>query len=212
MSITVQVSSHPPARYVPLKGLPIDQRRGENAMWCVIATEAMLFVCMFGSYYYLGTNKDRWAHNVPPELKYPFILLAVLLSSSVVLEWGKRQVKRQRYRAGRLALWATVLIGLVFLVLQAFEYLEHWTTLTPDTDSYGSIFYVITTLHAAHVIAGLLLLAYVGVMPRYGETRRSPHRPYSTVSLYWHFVDFVWIWIVLLLYVIPAFQGHAHGH
>lgn len=212
MSTTAPVSERPPVRYRSLEGLPIDQRRGENAVWCVIATEAMLFVCMFGSYYYLGTNKDRWANNVPPSLKYPFILLAILLSSSAVLEWGKKQVTRERFEAGRWALWATVLIGLVFLVLQAFEYVDHWKTLTPDTDSYGSIFYTITTLHAAHVIAGLLLLSYVGVMPRFGETRGSPHRPYATVSLYWHFVDFVWIWVVLLLYVIPAFQGHAHGH
>jgi len=213
VSTTVaEVSTRPPGRYVPLNGLPIDQKRGEHAMWCVIATEAMLFVCMFGSYYYLGTNKDRWADNLPPSLKYPFVLLAILLSSSVVLEWGKRQVERQRFRAGRLALWATVAIGLVFLLLQAFEYVEHWKTLAPYSNSYGSIFYVITTLHAAHVIVGMLLLAYVGVLPRYGATRETPHRPYSTVSLYWHFVDFVWIWIVLLLYVIPAFQGHAHGH
>ncbi|MHB8755019.1 MAG: cytochrome c oxidase subunit 3 [Candidatus Acidiferrales bacterium] len=212
MSTVVQVASQPPSRYVSLQELPIDQHRGENAMWCLITTETMLFVCMFGSYYYLGTNKDRWATNVPPSLKYPFILLAILLASSVVLEWGKRQVKRRKFTAGRMALWITVAMGLVFLLLQAFEYLAHWKTLTPDSDSYGSIFYVITTLHAAHVIVGLLLLGYVGVMPRYGETRASPHRPYETVTMYWHFVDIIWIWVVLLLYVIPAFQGHVHGH
>ena len=79
---------------IPLDGLPVDQRRGEQAMWCVIATELMLFVCMFGSYYYLGTNKDRWAVDMPPSLKYPFFLLAILLASSVVLERGKAMVER----------------------------------------------------------------------------------------------------------------------
>jgi heme/copper-type cytochrome/quinol oxidase subunit 3 len=56
------------------------------------------------------------------------------------------------------------------------------------------------------------MLAYVGILPRYEETRDSPHRPYQAVTLYWHFVDFVWIWIVILLYVIPNFQATAYGH
>jgi cytochrome c oxidase subunit 3 len=211
VSAATQVSAGPPGRTVPLEILPIDQRRGEFGMWCLIATEFMLFVCMFGSYYYLGTNKNRWASDTPPDLKYPFFLLALLLISSAVLEWGKTNLKSARFRAARVALWGTVAIGVGFVVLQSFEYVSHWKTLTPYSDSYGSIFYTITMLHAAHVVVGLLLLAYVGVMPRFGESRGSPHRVYEVVALYWHFVDFVWIWIVLLLYVIPAFQGHSHG-
>ena len=181
-------------------------------MWCVIATEAMLFVCMFGSYYYLGTNKDRWADNVPPSLQYPFILLAILAQQQRGARVGKAAGGAAEIPRGRMALWATVRSGWCFWCCR---HSSTWITgrhSTPYSDSYGSIFYVITTLHAAHVIVGLLLLAYVGVLPRYGPTRGSPHRPYATVSLYWHFVDFVWIFIVLLLYVIPAFQGHVHGH
>lgn len=208
MSSTVQII--PPR--IKLTTLPIDQRRGVEAMWGVIATEFMLFACMFASYYYLGSNKERWANETPPALKYPFILLAILLSSSVVLRWGERQVKEERFGAGRLALWITVLLGFVFLILQAFEYTSHWKMLAPYSDSYGSIFYAITSLHAAHVIVGLLLLMYVGILPRYGPTSRSPHHVYKTVSQYWHFVDAVWILIVTLLYVIPHFQAHLYGH
>jgi heme/copper-type cytochrome/quinol oxidase subunit 3 len=171
----------------------------------------MLFVCMFGAYYFLGTNKDRWATENAPELMYPFILLAILLASSFVLHWGEQQVKAERFARGRAALWITVLMGLVFLALQGVEYYSHWSELTPYSDSYGSIFYTITTLHAAHVIAGLLLLSYVGVLPYTGRSRRSPHNAYSTVALYWHFVDFVWVFIVVLLYIAPHFQVH-HGY
>jgi heme/copper-type cytochrome/quinol oxidase subunit 3 len=203
---------HIPGRQVSLMKLPTDQRRGWYAMWCVIATEFMLFVCMFGAYYYLGTNKYRWRDEMPPHLRYPLTLLVILLSSSFVLRWGESQVKREEISLARMALWITVLLGLIFLTLQAFEYLNHWKDLTPYSDSYGSIFYAITTLHAAHVIVGLLMLSYVGILPRYGETRGSPHRVYETVALYWHFVDVVWIFIVLLLYVIPNFQGLHYGH
>lgn len=208
MSSVAQV----PERDVVLANLPIDERRGWYGMWCVIATEAMLFVCMFGAYYYLGTNKYRWAHEMPPHLRYPIILLVTLLSSSVVLKWGEDRVKGGSFSSGRAALWMTVLLGLVFLLLQAFEYTAHWKDLTPYSDSYGSIFYTITTLHALHVIVGLLMLAYVGILPRYGETVGTPHRVYSTVALYWHFVDAVWIFIVLLLYVVPNLQGLHYGH
>lgn len=208
MSSTVQI---PPPR-TSLAALPLDQRRGINAMWTVIATEFMLFVCMFGAYYYLGSNGDRWSVESPPELTLALILLAILLSSSVVLRWGEMQVKAGRYAAGRIALWVTVVMGFGFLGLQTLEYMSHWKKLTPFSDSYGSIFYAITSLHAAHVVVGLLLLMYTGVLPTYGPTRRSPHRPYETVALYWHFVDAVWVLVVTLLYVVPHFQRMHHGY
>lgn len=208
MSSTVQI---PPPR-TSLAALPLDQRRGINAMWTVIATEFMLFVCMFGAYYYLGSNGDRWSVESPPELTLALILLAILLSSSVVLRWGEMQVKAGRYAAGRIALWVTVVMGFGFLGLQTLEYMSHWKKLTPFSDSYGSIFYAITSLHAAHVVVGLLLLMYTGVLPTYGPTRRSPHRPYETVALYWHFVDAVWVLVVTLLYVVPQFQRMHHGY
>ena len=198
MSSLVQIA--PPT--TKLSALPIDQNRGIQAVWMLIATEATLFASLFGVYYYLGTNKDRWATQEPPHLVYPFILLAILLSSSVVLHWGELQVEKERYREGRIALWFTVLLGLVFLVLQGFEYASEWGHLTPDTNSYGSIFYTITTLHAAHVIVGVLVLMYVGFQPHYGFARRSPHRPYEVATLYWHFVDAVWVVVFLVVYVL----------
>jgi cytochrome c oxidase subunit III len=200
----------PPPR-ISLATLPIDQRRGICAMWALIATEAMLFVCMFGAYYYLGNNKDRWSIETPPHLKFPFVLLAILLASSAVLAWGERRVKLEQFSAGKMALWVTVLMGLVFLWLQGLEYKSHWKELAPYSDSYGSIFYTITTLHAVHVVFGLMMLMYLGVMPRWGRTLRTPHKPYETIALYWHFVDAVWIVIVLLLYVIPNVQRVHHG-
>jgi cytochrome c oxidase subunit III len=205
---TVQI----PPPTVSLATLPLDQKRGIHCMWCVIATEAMLFVAMFGAYYYLGSNKDRWADEVAPKWWLALILMAILLASSAVLWWGEHQVKKERFAAGRIALWISVLMGIGFLALQGFEYSVEWKDVTPYSDTYGSIFFTITTLHAAHVIAGLLMLMYIGVMPRYGDTRRTPHKPYKTAALYWHFVDVVWVFIVLFLYIIPNFQRYMHVH
>jgi cytochrome c oxidase subunit III len=208
VSSTVQIL--PPRAH--LNAQPLNQHRGMEAMWGVIATEFMLFASMFAAYYYLGSNKDRWAEETPPVITYAIILLVILLSSSAILMWGERQVKESRFAAGRIALWLTVALGLGFLTLQGFEYTAHWRMLAPYSDSYGSIFYAITSLHAAHVVVGVLMLMYVGIIPRYGATARTPHNIYRTVSLYWHFVDAVWILIVALLYIVPHFQAHLHGH
>lgn len=205
MSSTVYVPSH---HGEATRQWPLEDHRGLYAMYTVIATEFSLFVCLFASYYYLGNNKDRWAIDRPPKLHFALILLVILLSSSGVLRWGELQLKRARYRSARIAISLTIGMGLVFMVLQGLEYREHWMTLTPWSDSYGSIFYVITSIHAVHVIMGILLLAYVAVLPRYGPTVAPPYRPYQTVAMYWHFVDFVWIFIVALLYVLPNIQAH----
>lgn len=183
--------------------LPLDENRGIWAMWGVIATEASLFVCLFGAYFFLENNKQRWAVNTPPHEHWAFAMLAVVLLSGMVMWAGGRQVARGRFGAARLMLLITLLLGVVFLVLQSFDYASHWQTLTPWSNSYGSIFYAIETVDALHAFVGLLILLYVLVLPRYQPARRAPYRPYQVASLYWYFVVLVWVVIVGLLYVMP---------
>jgi cytochrome c oxidase subunit 3 len=188
----------------------LDDARGIWAMWLVIATEGSLFLTLFCAYFLIGNNKNRWTIDQPPRFHYALIMLAVLIFSSMVLLWGEQQVKEQREGAARMAVAFTILTGLGFLALQAFEYLDHWKSLTPYSDSYGSIFYTITTFHAAHLIVGLLILGYVVFLPRYSPARESPYRPYHVAAMYWHFVDLVWIFIVLILYLIPNLVVYGH--
>ncbi len=186
-----------------------DDGRGVLAIWQVIATEAALFASLFSSYFYLGNNKSRWAVNQPPKLHFPLIMLAIMVVSCVVLVWGERLVRRQNYFAARIALAGTFLLGLGFLAVQSFAYLETWKTLTPYSDSYGSIYYAITFFHDAHVIVGLLILAYVLCLPHYGPVTRTPYRPYRVAALYWYFCTVVLFFVVLILNIIP--NGKVHG-
>ena len=199
MSTTVNLHRTTGERIV----LPLDQSRGQFAVWMLIATEGSLFVALFCSYFFIGNNKNRWLIDQPPKFGLALVMAAVLICSSLVLMWGERLVKQRRYVAARVALGLTILIGLVFLCLSAFDYLSHWKSLTPYSDSYGSIFYTIVTFHAAHVIVGLLLLSYVLFIPRYAPAEESPYRPYHVAGLYWHFVDIVWLFVVAILYLIP---------
>jgi heme/copper-type cytochrome/quinol oxidase subunit 3 len=181
----------------------IDDRRGTWGMLLFILTEAALFLMFFFTYYYLShVSRGPWPPE-PPKLMFALVMLAVLVSSSVVLHLGERAEKEGRSGAARVFVGATVLMGIGFLVLQTLEYRNHLKTLTPMTDAYGSIFYTITSFHAAHLVLGLFMLLYVLALPQIGPGHKPPHRALHNASLYWHFVDLVWVLIVALLYVAP---------
>jgi cytochrome c oxidase subunit I+III len=184
--------------YVPLLS-ERDQRLGTRTMWLFIATEATLFVMLFFSYFYLGP----WPTERPPKLDFALPMLGVLLVSSGVLHWGESCLKRGLAARARGALAATLALGAGFLVLQALEYREHLKTLTPQSNSYGSIFYTLTSLHGLHLLLGLCMLGYVLVLPELQRTQHAPHHAYANASRYWHFVDMVWVVIVGVVYVLP---------
>lgn len=181
----------------------IDVHRGTWAMVMFIVTEATLFAMLFFSYYYLAyVSRGPWPPE-PPKLTLALAMLVVLVASSIVLYAGERAEKAGRTAASRFAVAGTITMGLAFLVLQVLEYRDHLKTLKPTTNAYGSIFYTITSFHGAHLVLGLLMLAYVVTLPTIGPGEKPPHRSLHNASLYWHFVDVVWLFIVALLYIAP---------
>ena len=191
-----------------LDQLPEDEHRGTLGMALAIATEALLFVCLFFGYFYVGHRHPHWPAH-PPEIGLALVLLVILLVSSGTLHAAEKQLKKGAPGAARRGLALTILLGLVFAVVQVLEYRNHLLTLQPRTDAYGSLFYVITTFHALHVAAGLLMLIFVACLPTL-KPAKSPQRPLHNVSLYWHFVDVVWVFVVVLLYLWPWWEAH-HG-
>jgi heme/copper-type cytochrome/quinol oxidase subunit 3 len=185
--------------------LPEGRDRGTLGMKLAIATEALLFVAMFFGYFYLGQRQSPWPPH-PPPWKMAVVMLAVLLVSSMTLHRAEHRLKRGGRLAARLWLLGSIGLGLVFMVLQVLEYREHLQELRPTTNAYGSLFYVITTFHGLHMVAGLLMLIFVAVLPDL-EPPLSPARPLHNAALYWHFVDGVWVIIVALLYVLPSLKG-----
>lgn len=193
-----------------IPNLPVrwDEERGIQGMLWFVATEAMLFVSLFFGYFLLESSNRTWPMDEPPRLALAFVMLVVLISSSIVVEWGRQRAKRGDESTARLALLVTIAMGIGFLVLQGFEYHEHLKKLKPTTDAYGSMFYTITGVHGLHVMLGLLMLGYVLILPKIGPgSNKPPHRPLHAASLYWHFVDAAWAVIVALLYVLPRVQG-----
>lgn len=194
------------ARRGAIANLKLDEDNGRAGMWLVITTEAFLFTDLFFSYFYLGNRTQRWQVEQRPALGNPLTLLAILLTSSIVLELlGERNLRRRNYGLAKLGVAVTILLGIVFLGIEGWGFAQTWQQFTPDTNSYGSIYYTILFFHASHVIVGLLMLTAVLFLPP-GPTDRTPHRPLHCASLYWHFVDVIWVFVITFLYIVPHLQ------
>ncbi|HVS76053.1 MAG TPA: cytochrome c oxidase subunit 3 [Steroidobacteraceae bacterium] len=191
-----------------IRELPIDQDRGTGAMAWFIASEAMVFLGLFFSYYYLGHGQPRWPIGSAPSLMLPTAMLFVLLLSCIALWTGGWMLRQGREPPARLALLVTVLLGCGFLVLNAFDYNSEAFKQHPTQSSYTSIFYTIEGVHAAHLILGLLFLLYAIVLPKIGPTGKPPHGSYRNAALYWYFVTVVWFVMYAIMYISPH---HAVG-
>jgi cytochrome c oxidase subunit III len=187
---------------VSFEGLPFDDRRGTMGMLLAITTEALLFVALFFAYFYIGHRHEHWPTE-PPKIMLALVMLGVLLLSSVVLHLGEHSLKKGHRATARALLWLTVLLGIAFLAVQVLEYRKHLVELKPTSNAYGSLFYVITSFHGLHVVVGILMIVYSGILPSLEPRALPPHKPLHNASLYWHFVDTVWVFIVLLLYLLP---------
>ncbi len=187
--------------------LPAGRSLGWWGMVMFVATEATLFACLIGSYFYL-----RFQHGGPwppdgiakPALLRPLMMTAVLLPSSIPVVWAERGIRRgQRWRL-RTGLAATLVLGVTFLVLVATEYAETLREFTMTTNAYGSLFYVITGFHGFHVFVGLTMISWLLVASlRGGSFGAHRHDRVRNVAIYWHFVDVVWAAIVFSLYLTP---------
>lgn len=172
-------------------------------MISLICTEAILFVYLIFSYAYLGTQQTgSWPPDGAPELTLALPNSAILIGSSFVLQYGLRDYRQGR-RGPRLALLigATILLGSVFVAVQALEWSNKGFGLT--SDSYSSIFYLLTGVHMAHVIVGLIMLVVLLVWTLAGRFRRGHNEHIPLATLYWHFVDAVWIAVFATVYISP---------
>jgi heme/copper-type cytochrome/quinol oxidase subunit 3 len=180
---------------------------GYWGMALLVATEATMFIILLGSYLFLGVSNPGWPPPgiERPKLILPPIMTGVLLASSLVLYWGERGIKRGDTVRLKLGLASTILLGLGFLAIQSVEYSDKLRKMKPTDHAYAASFYTITSFHALHVITGLFLLLYALVRALLGHFDEEHHLAVKNVSLYWHFVDTVWVFIFLTLYISPRF-------
>src|SRR5690242_2798148 len=177
---------------------------GWYGMVFFIASEAVFFANLIASYLYLRVRAGgAWpppgttgGHEVDKVLAA--VNTVILLSSSFPMHYAGRSIARGNRRGLILGLIGTIVLGAIFLSIQAFEYVNNG--FGPSTNLFGSVFYTITGFHGAHVTAGLLFLTVCLVRGIRGDFSKGKHFAVTAGEMYWHFVDAVWIVVVTSLY------------
>ena len=180
-------------------------RRGQPVAWWglawLIATEAMLFGGLLSAWFFVRANTPEWPQGgiEPPELPRIGVFTVVLLASSLPLFWGEAAIRRGQVGRLRLALAISFLLGAAFLFHQGLEYTE--LAFGARDNAYASLFWTITALHGLHVAVGLVMSLVVQVKAATRRIDADHHMTVKIFSLYWHFVDVVWIAVFSSLYL-----------
>jgi cytochrome c oxidase subunit 3 len=180
--------------------------RGFWGMAMVIATEGVIFLALVSSYFFLWAGSRHWPQGgiEPPELTKIAIFTPILLLSSVPVFWAEAAIRKGNVRHLRVGLFIAFLMGAAFLINQIIEY--HELTFGWQDNAYASIFYVTTGLHGLHVLVGLLISIVVQIKAALGRYSAHKHVNVQVFSLYWHFVDAVWIVVFTSLYLAPHWR------
>jgi cytochrome c oxidase subunit III len=176
--------------------------RGRIAMWSLIVAESAIFSLFVVAYiYYIG--RDQFGPT-PSVLDRPILNTICLLSSSLTIWIAERAIEQGRMR--RFAIfWAiTILLGLKFIIgtITEFRTLINRDGLTIDANLFGTTFYSLVGLHATHVIVGLVGLTLILVFTLFGKVNRSHAERIQVFSMYWHFVDAVWVVVFTVVYIV----------
>ena len=134
----------------------------------------------------------------------PTINTALLLSSGVTLTIAHHAL-RDNQRGKTIAyMWMTVILGLIFLFVQGYEYFHAYSDLNLKLNSgiFGSTFFMLTGFHGAHVTLGTIMLAVIWLRCLKGHFNKDNHFAFEAVAWYWHFVDVVWLGLFLFVYVL----------
>ncbi len=172
-----------------------------------LAQELMFFAGLFAMYFTSRANGlaagdwDTQTSNL--SVVSGLIITVLLLSSSVTSQMGVFAAERGDVFGLRKWFTITIVMGVIFLGLVAFEWSELISEgVTVQSSVYGSVFYIITGFHMAHVTAGIL--AFIVVLLRVSKSKFTPAQATAAMatSYYWHFVDVVWVGVFITLYVV----------
>jgi cytochrome c oxidase subunit III len=177
--------------------------RGRVGMFALITAEAAIFTIFVVAYlFYIG--KSLTGPFPKDVLSVPVFYTICLLSSSLTIHLAAKSLRRGDVRSfGRLWL-ATIALGAAFLYGTATEWhrLIYKEGLTISTNLFGTTYYSLVGLHGFHVVVGLLSLSLVMTFTLLGDVRPEHAERIDVLSLYWHFVDVVWIVVFTVVYVI----------
>jgi cytochrome c oxidase subunit III len=177
--------------------------RGLVGMYCLIAAEAAIFTIFVVAYiFYIG--KSLTGPRPQDVLRVPVFFTICLLSSSLTIQVAVKLLNRGRVSS--FALWwiLTIVLGAIFLggTAREWRHLIYDEGLSIQTNLFGTTYYSLVGLHAFHGTVGLLALASVSLFAFFGQVRQQHAQRVEVLSMYWHFVDVVWVVVFIVVYVV----------
>ena len=197
---------------------------GMMGMYIFLASEVMFFGTLFASYFYLMSSNPTWP---PPGthpvnwLPIPAINTIVLFSSGATCHIAHLAI--QRGNRPRFFRWmvATIVLGFGFEVGQAYEFIEklapQWLGLNPadgmafGANTFATAFFTMTGFHGIHVLGGLIILCILLWRFAKGQFSAQHHVGVAAGVIYWHFVDVVWAFLLVVLYLGITFPSYRGG-
>jgi len=177
--------------------------RGKVAMASLIFAESAIFTIFVVAYlFYVG--KSLTGPTPREVLEVPIFFTVCLLSSSLTIHLASKFLARGK-QSGFLALWLlTIVLGGLFLygTGQEWHRLIYEHGLTISTNLFGTTYYSLVGLHAFHVTVGLVMLLMVVIFGIAGRVGVSQSERIEVLSMYWHFVDAVWVVVFTVVYVL----------
>jgi heme/copper-type cytochrome/quinol oxidase subunit 3 len=179
-------------------------RTRSTAWWgtaMMITTESMIFAGLLSSYFFLRATSSTWPQGgiEPPDLPVVMVFTVLLWGSSLPVWWAERSVHRGRLGHARVALMAAWLMAAAFVGHSVFEFVANdapWTE-----SAYGSIFVVTVGLHGLHLVVALSLSIGIQAKLWTGRITATQNLTLGIFSIYWHWVDAVWVFVFGALYL-----------
>jgi cytochrome c oxidase subunit 3 len=209
-----------PARAAHFPTLEAQRHAARFGMWLFITTELLLFSALFATYAYHRTlYPEAFSEGIRHAEKLAGSLnTALLLVSSYLVARSLPAAEADRGKGAAALLAGAVGLGLVFLGVKAYEYSHHiaagalpggWDRASPEAQAralpiFYDLYYVMTGVHALHVIIGLVVLSvFARLLYQSPSPSQQGHR-LEIAALYWHLVDLVWLFLWPLFYLTPG--------
>jgi cytochrome c oxidase subunit 3 len=217
MTMTTDPSAVLPVEHSPLATMPHDRQGGISnpvlGMLLFITSEVMFFGGLFAAYFSVRANAAQWPTQNPETHQafalaiLPFVGPAtiLLIASSFTCQYAVNAIRRDDRTIFLRAMAVTVALGIIFLLAQGIDYsLLGSEGLTLSSGTYGTTYFTLTGFHGAHVFGGVIMLSVVLYRGMAGQFSARHYDAVEEASLYWHFVDVVWILLFSLLYLLPG--------
>ena len=214
------------ADHGPAGGLAHDTAGGISnpvlGMLMFLTSEVMFFAGLFAAYFNLRANTTPWppeqfadilqpigVHNGIPfttetgalNLILPATL--ILIISSFTCQFGVWAIRRNDRKGLVRNIGVTVVLGILFLLIQGYDYSVLFSEgMTIASGPFGTTYFTLTGFHGAHVFGGVIMLAVTLYRGMAGQFTARHHDMVEATSLYWHFVDVVWILLFSILYIL----------